>query len=74
MEDQDEQLYIKGYNAGYLLSKHDPELLKGILQSANKENKYFQAMIMGQKEHDREMLLNQLKESQQKNRERERGR
>lgn len=63
MEEQDE-LYAKGYNAGYLLSKHDPDLLKGILKSANKENRYFQAMMMGQKEHNREKLLEQLKQSQ----------
>jgi hypothetical protein len=63
MEEQDE-LYAKGYNAGYLLSKHDPELLKGILKSANKESTYFKAMIMGQKEHNREKLLEQLKQSQ----------
>lgn len=40
MEEQDE-LYAKGYNAGFLLSKHDPELLKGIFKSANKESTYF---------------------------------
>jgi hypothetical protein len=63
MEEQDE-LYARGYNAGYLLSKHDPELLNGILKSANKDTTYFQALIMGQKEHNREKLLEQLKQSQ----------
>jgi hypothetical protein len=63
--EENNELYAKGYNAGYLLSKHDPELLKSILKSANKENEYFQAMIMGQKEHNREQLLEQLKQSQQ---------
>lgn len=73
MEKQDES-YVKGFNAGYLLSKHDPDLLKYILKSTSNDSSYFHALAMGKKEHDKEILLGQLKESQQKIRDKERGR
>ncbi|MFN8290183.1 MAG: hypothetical protein U0U70_08005 [Chitinophagaceae bacterium] len=63
MEEQDE-LYAKGFNAGYLLSKHDPELLQSILKTTSKDSRYFQAITMGKKAHDKEKLLEQLKQSQ----------
>jgi hypothetical protein len=71
MEDQDKQ-YIKGFNVGYLLSKHDPQLLEQLLKSPNKGNEYFQGVSHGQQQHDREKLLAQLKQSQKaKDRDRE---
>lgn len=66
MEDQEKQ-YTKGFNAGYLLSKHEPELLKQILASANTSNAYCEGLTLGQKQHDREKLLEQLKQSQKSN-------
>ncbi|MBS1509391.1 MAG: hypothetical protein JST86_01005 [Bacteroidetes bacterium] len=61
MEDQDKQ-YIKGFNAGYLLSQHEPELLKQLLKT-KEANEYFKGLKSGKKQHDRELLLAQLKTS-----------
>lgn len=36
-----------------------------LLNSSNKENDYFRGLTLGQKQHDREKLLGQLKQSQQ---------
>lgn len=59
--------FIRGFNSGYLLSKHDPDLLNSLLKSQNNDSEYIQAMILGKKEHDRELLLAQLKQSQKSN-------
>jgi hypothetical protein len=72
MEDQ-EKHFAKGFNAGYLLSKHEPDLLKQLLKSTNKENEYFQGLELGKKQHDREKLLQQIKHSNKtRNKDRER--
>lgn len=63
MEDQEKQ-YIKGFNAGYLLSKHEPELLKKILNSPASDKEYCEGLHSGKKQHDSEKLLEQLKQSQ----------
>lgn len=67
MEDQDRQ-YIKGFNVGYLLSQHDPQLLAQLLKSPSPGNDYFQGLTHGQQQHDRERLLDQLKNAQKKDR------
>ena len=66
MEDKG-QLYMKGFNALYLLSQHEPELLKQLLKSDSKDNAYCEGLLMGQKQHDREKILQQLKDSQKSN-------
>ncbi|MFT3909739.1 MAG: hypothetical protein QM737_09970 [Ferruginibacter sp.] len=65
--------YIKGFNVGYTLSKHDPQFLMSILnRSASVKSSYNFGLLQGKKEHDREKLLDQLKKSQaSKSRERE---
>jgi hypothetical protein len=72
MEEQD-KAYTKGFNAGYLLSQHEPELLKQLLKTENTSSMYFQGLTLGQKQHDREKLLAQLKQSQM-NQDKEKGR
>lgn len=67
----DEKEYIKGFNSGYLLSKHDPELLEKILKTPN-DSGYLKGMETGKKQHDREKLLEQLKQSQKRSKGRER--
>ena len=64
MENQEQQ-YKKGFNAGYLLSKNEPELLKQLLSNPNNQNEYFEGLVLGQKQFDREQLLAQVKQSQQ---------
>ena len=50
MEDQ-EKLYAKGFNNGYLLSRYEPTLLNQIVRSNNSHNEYFQGLVSGSKEH-----------------------
>lgn len=71
MEDL-EKIYIKGFNVGYLLSQHDPELLTQLLKTKS-SNEYFNGLHSGKKQHDREKLLEQLRpteKSKEKGRER----
>lgn len=49
-----EQQYIKGFNHGYLLSQHEPELLNQLLQSPVKDNDYFDGLTSGHKEYEME--------------------
>lgn len=70
--DDEEQQFIKGFNAGYQLSKHEPELLERILKSPTEDVEYLHAMRLGKKQHDREKLLEQLKKKQSKDQDRER--
>lgn len=62
-----EKEFIKGFNTGYQLSKHDPDLLKQLTKSEANNSDYFKALALGAKQHDREKLLDQLKQSSKKN-------
>jgi uncharacterized membrane protein YgcG len=55
-----EQQYIKGFNNGYLLSQHEPELLQQILQSPIKDNDYFNGLKSGHKEYEMEKTKQHL--------------
>lgn len=58
--EKNEQDYIKGFNSGYLLSKHEPELLAKLLKGDN-VHQYIQGMQAGKKQYDREKLLEHIK-------------
>jgi hypothetical protein len=67
MDIQNEKSYIKGFNAGYLLNQHEPELMKQILATPqDKNNDYFSGLQDGKKQHDKEKILAQMKQVQQK--------
>lgn len=72
--DSQEQEFIKGFNAGYQLSKHDPALLSQLLASGNAEKEYFKAMALGKQEHDREKVIEKMKQSRDKSKDREKER
>lgn len=72
--DTQEQEFIKGFNTGYQLSKHDPALLSQLLASGNNENEYFKAMALGKQEHDREKVIEKMKQSKDKSKDRDRER
>jgi hypothetical protein len=75
MDIQNEKNYIKGFNAGYLLNQHEPELMKQILASPNdRESDYFSGLQEGKKQHDKEKILAQMKQAQQKGKDKERDR
>lgn len=71
MEEQEEK-YKKGFNNGYLLAQHEPELLNKIIKERNPGNEYFSGLLSGRKEYEREKMKTQLKENDAKENERER--
>lgn len=59
----DLELIKKGFNAGYLLEKYDPELAKKILNSLqDKDIPYAQGYQAGVKEYARELFKEKMKE------------
>ena len=55
-----EQLFIKGFNAGYLLSEHEPKLLDNILNNTNKKSIFLVGIKLGKMEFDNEILKNRM--------------
>ncbi|MBA9076546.1 hypothetical protein [Rufibacter quisquiliarum] len=75
MEEQEKEIYfIKGFNNGYLLNIHEPELLDGILKSGNHKSDYVRAMALGKKQHEKEQLMDEMKQSRERQRNIKRGR
>lgn len=62
-----EKLFIKGFNVGYQLSKHDPELLAKLIKTKSDNSEYIRALKLGGQQYDAENLLNQIKQSKAKN-------
>ena len=58
MEPQEEQ-YIKAFNNGYLLAKHEPELAAQLAAQNNNDSEYYKAMVSGKKEFEKEMQAQQ---------------
>ena len=61
MEENNTQ-YTDGFNKGYLLNKHRPELLKSMLPTIKPENDFLDGLIGGSKEHELEMEKTQADE------------
>lgn len=65
MQDDEEPSpeYIKGYNHGYQLAEHEPELLDTLLkaQADNSPSDYSRAMKQGKDQFDREKLMAEMK-------------
>lgn len=55
MEDQ-EALFIKGFNGGYLLEQYEPNLLAKVLKTLNLSNDYLEGLSSGQKEYQQERI------------------
>lgn len=53
--------YIKGFNDGYLLKEHKPELLENILNTTS-SNDYFQGLKDGEREFKKQKSQNRVKE------------
>ncbi|MGF1924721.1 MAG: hypothetical protein ACQUHE_11125 [Bacteroidia bacterium] len=46
--------YIKGFNSGYILQKHEPDLLKSITQAKNRGSDYLEGIAAGAKQYRKE--------------------
>ncbi len=64
---EQEKLYQKGFNAGYLLAIHEPVLIENILKSDNNGNQYFEGLRYGKKEYDREAFRQELDQIRERN-------
>jgi len=68
--------YVKGFNNGYLLRKHQPMLMKDLEQGIKGDSPYVQGLKDGngeyEKELNRKLELNQQK-SKIKSRDKDRG-
>ena len=55
--------FVKGYNHGYQLAKHEPELLDKIIksQSSSTPNDYSRAMAQGKNQYEHEKLVAEMK-------------
>ena len=63
-EDEPSPEFLKGFNHGEQLSKHEPELLNKLLQAqqtGNTPNDYAKAMQQGKEQHQRETLMAEMK-------------
>lgn len=55
------ELYLKGFNDGYLLAKVNPELLTQLIQgNQSKTSEYFKGLVSGKKELEKELSLAKL--------------
>ena len=54
--------FIKGFNAGYLLAKYEPQLLIGLLDKISPINSYVDGMSNGVKEYELERTYERLNE------------
>lgn len=66
--------YLKGFNQGYILAKHEPELLDKLLKSGNDDKEFIRAMHAGSRQHQKERLIEQMKQTQQKDKSKNKGR
>lgn len=70
-EQENEKKIAKAFNEGYIMSKHEPELLSKIFKSNNQSSEYMLAMKAGKKQHDQEKLIQEqqrIKERQMQQR------
>lgn len=51
------ELYKKGFNQAYMLSKNMPEVLKGMQIPSNEPSEYTKGFADGQKQHEKERGL-----------------
>lgn len=58
-----EELYTKGFNEGYLISRFEPELSKKIANAPDTDNPYLKGLFAGKTTHERELFLQNLEKS-----------
>ncbi len=60
--EKNEKLYTEGFNNGYLIAKHEPELSKKLTSgNTNEGNDYFDGLISGKQEYEMEKVKGRLK-------------
>jgi hypothetical protein len=60
--EQGEQQFVTGFNNGYLLAKHEPDLLTKLVKTLEPKNDYLSGFFSGKEEFELEVQKNQLNE------------
>ena len=60
-----DELFMKGFNFGYILSKFDPELSKLITKQTSPKSNFHNGLIWGKKEFEKELM--KTRENEMKN-------
>jgi hypothetical protein len=47
--------FVKGYNDGYLLAKHEPKLATQLSHNANDHSPFFKGLVAGKKQYEKEI-------------------
>lgn len=55
--------YLKGFNQGYMLQQHKPEMSEKLMENADMENEYWQGFEGGVKEYTNEISQDKGKDS-----------
>lgn len=55
-----EEKYIKGFNNGYVLAEHKPELLKTVTQNLPPVNEYVEGILDGKEQRENEKIHEQM--------------
>ena len=63
--EQNEELYIKGFNRGYTITKYLPDLSAPILNNIDSTNDFIEGFSSGKKEYEQEKTRTQLDELKQ---------
>lgn len=64
-EDKIEKTYSKIFNFGYLLNKHEPVLLDGIIKSVNNGTDTFRIIGLGKKQYEIDKLSQELAQNRE---------
>ena len=54
--------FIKGFNNGYLLAKHEPELVNKLIKNPANDNEYMKGLAFGHEEYEMEKNQNKSKD------------
>ncbi len=66
--------YIKYFNAGYQMQKHEPQLLDKVLRGSERDNTTLKAMEAGQMQAEREKIMEHQKQIKERQQTKKRGR
>ena len=58
---EQDKLFIKGFNNGYLIAEHEPELAAQLVKVPNDHSDYFEGIVLGKQEFEMEKVRERLK-------------
>jgi len=61
MIQEQEKLFVRGFNNGYLIAEHEPELAAQLVKVPNDHSDYFEGIVLGKQEFEMEKVRERLK-------------